>query len=93
LSEVIWTERALANLDAIRVYLEQFNPGAARTLADELIAAGNSLALFPHRNRLVPKTSMREFATAHPYIIRYRIDGEIVVILRVRHTARRPTDP
>ncbi len=36
---------------------------------------------------------MREQVTAYPYIIRYRIDGDKVYILRVRHGARRPTKP
>jgi len=36
---------------------------------------------------------MRELVTAYPYIIRHSIDGDIVVILRVRHTSRRPTNP
>jgi plasmid stabilization system protein ParE len=31
--------------------------------------------------------------TVYPYIIRYRIVGNTVRILRVRHTARRPTSP
>jgi plasmid stabilization system protein ParE len=53
LNEVLWTEAALANLRAIRAYIEQFNPMAARTLAAALIAAGDSLANFPHRGRSV----------------------------------------
>jgi plasmid stabilization system protein ParE len=36
---------------------------------------------------------MRELISTYPYIIRYHIDGDKVVILRVRHTARRPTNP
>ncbi len=36
---------------------------------------------------------MRELVSAYPYIIRYRIDGDTVVILRIRHTSRRPTNP
>ena len=36
---------------------------------------------------------MRELVTVSPYIIRYRISGEEVLILRVRHSARRPTNP
>ena len=35
---------------------------------------------------------MRELVSVHPYIIRYRIAGDDVVILRVRHTSRRPTN-
>jgi len=36
---------------------------------------------------------MRELVSNYPYIIRYQIDGNNVVILRVRHTSRRPTNP
>jgi plasmid stabilization system protein ParE len=36
---------------------------------------------------------MRELVGHYPYIIRYHIDGNNVVILRVRHTSRRPTNP
>ena len=36
---------------------------------------------------------MRELATCYPYVIRYRVDGKTVVILRIRHTSRRPTTP
>jgi toxin ParE1/3/4 len=74
-------------------YIEQFNPRAARHVADGLIEAGISLANFPHRGRRVPGTGLRELVTAHPHILRYYVDGHNVVILRVRHTARRPTSP
>lgn len=62
-------------------------------MADGLIAAGNSLEHFPHRGPQVPRTNMRELVTAYPYINRYRVERDIVVILRVRHTSRRPTNP
>jgi toxin ParE1/3/4 len=93
LNEVIWSPTALTNLQAIRAYIEQFNPRAARHLADELIASGNSLITFPHRGRVVPGTSMRELVTTYPYIIRYRVAGNAVTILRIRHGARQPTTP
>ena len=93
MSEVIWADAALADLRAIRAYLEQFNPLAARKLAAALIATGESLANYPHRGRPVRNTGMRELATTHPYVIRYRVIGDAVLILRVRHTSRRPTNP
>ena len=93
MSEVIWTDPALVNLEAIRIYIEQFNPQAARRLADSLIESGNSLAQFPHRGRPVPRTDIRELVTSLPYIIRYQVVGDIVVILRIRHSSRRPTNP
>jgi plasmid stabilization system protein ParE len=33
LNEVVWTAESLANLRAIRAYIEQFNPEAAETVA------------------------------------------------------------
>ena len=93
MSEVVWTDPAPATLEAIRICVEQFNPRAARRLADSLVEAGNSLAQCPHRGRPVPETDMRELVTSYRYIIRYQVIGDAVVILRVRHSARRPNNP
>ena len=91
MNEVIWTKRARDNLLAIRLYVGQFNPAAARILADKLIEKSNALANFPYRGRTVPKTNLRELLTVPPYIVRYRIERETIVILRIRHAARRTT--
>lgn len=93
MNKVVWSNTALAHLRFIRAYIEQFNPLAAGALAKALIEAGNSLVSFPHRGRVVPGTDKRDLVTAYPYIIRYRIAGEEVRILRVRHASRRPTAP
>ena len=93
MNEVIWTEQALAHLQAIREYIEQFNPQAASHVAHALKAAGDGLAHFPRRGRPVPKTGFRELVTAYRYIVRYYVDENKIVILRVRHMAQRPTDP
>jgi toxin ParE1/3/4 len=93
LTKIVWSNTALAHLRFIRAYIEQFSPRAAHELADGLMATGDSLATFPHRGRPVPATDSRELVTAYPYIIRYRIAGDTVRILRVRHAARRPTNP
>jgi toxin ParE1/3/4 len=74
-------------------YVMEFNPRAAQQMADALLSAGDSLEQFPHRGRPVRGTGMRELVSVDPYIIRYEVDGDDVVILRVRHGARRPTNP
>jgi toxin ParE1/3/4 len=74
-------------------YLSDFNARAAIILAEGLLAAGDSLEHFPYRGRVVSGTPMRELVTSYPYIIRYRVVRDQVRILRVRHTARRPTNP
>ena len=93
LNKVIWSNPALGHLRSIRAYIEQFNPGAAQQLALALVEAANSLETFPHRGRLVPGTGNRELVTAYPYIIRYRIAGNTVRLLRIRHTSRHPANP
>jgi toxin ParE1/3/4 len=93
LIEIVWTVPARDNLAAIQTYIEQFNPRAAQAVAAELLAAAESLVTLPNRGRPVPRTQMRDLVTTYPYIIRYQVIGEDVVILRIRHTSRRPTSP
>ena len=86
--QVVWTRRAAADVIAIRAYIGQFNPLAAQRMAIRLIAAGESLVTYPERSRS-SSGGRRELATVPPYLIRYRIRGETVEIITVRHGARR----
>jgi len=61
-------------------------------MAELLYEAGHSLNVLPNRGRPVLGTTMRELIV-RPYIIRYKVDGDRVLIVRVRHGARRPTNP
>jgi addiction module RelE/StbE family toxin len=90
---VVWTETALQSVWRSYDYLMEFNPRAAVHLAESLLEAGDSLVNFPHRGRPVRGTGMRELVTVSPYIIRYRVTTDTVIILRVRHSSRRPTRP
>jgi toxin ParE1/3/4 len=86
---VIWSPSALRDIRHIYNYIARFNPRAAEDLAHQLAAAGDSLENFPQRGRPVPGTNLREWPLVYPYIIRYRIAGDHVRILRVRHGMRR----
>ena len=86
---MIWTSEAIANLDNIFRYIAGFNPSAAARLAQRLQTAANSLIDHPERGRPASR-GLRELATIHPYLIRYRFSGETVVILRIRHGAQEP---
>ncbi len=79
---------AIVEIDQIAAYVRVFDPKAAKGLADQLFALGDSLADFPNRGR-VASNGARELLTVRPYILRYRVIGDEVVILRVRHGARR----
>jgi len=88
-AEVIWTRRALRELERIRAYVGEFNPPASQRLALRLFNAGLALSESPLRGRAV-RSGMRELVVVAPYIIRYRIFGDIVEIAEIRHGARRP---
>jgi toxin ParE1/3/4 len=90
---VVWSPAALRHVTRASDYLADFNPRAAVALLEGLIAAGDSLAQFPDRGRLVRGSNTRELVATYPYIIRYRIVRDTVRILRVRHTSRRLTNP
>ena len=89
MAEVVWTDRALANVEAIVSYIvSQHSPIAAQRLGQRLLATGDGLATEPERGRPIAR-GRRELTIVSPYLIRYRVTGDRVIILEVRHGARR----
>ncbi len=89
MARVTWSRRALANLNAIFAYLYDANPDAAAAVFLDLREAAASLDLMPDRGRPVGG-DRRELTHVRPYVVRYRVKGNGVEILEVRHGARRP---
>jgi plasmid stabilization system protein ParE len=87
LRRIVWTDDAVANLEAIKAYVDVFDPAAAARLAARLIEVADSLSEFPDRGRDAG-AGRREMTTVWPYILRYRVETDRVVILRIRHGAR-----
>ncbi len=85
---VLWTARAKRDLDAIRAEIAKDAPTAAAHFTARLVAAGESLESYADRYRA--SGQVRELVTVRPYVIRYRVEPEAVVIFGVRHGARRP---
>jgi addiction module RelE/StbE family toxin len=86
---VVWTAEAVENLEAIATYIEAFNPVAAVRVVQRLVALAKSLAEFSERGRDAGG-GRREMTIVPPYVLRYRVDGDRVFILRIRHGARDP---
>lgn len=86
---VVWSPSALRDIRHIYSYIARFNRRVAEDLARDLAVAGDSLESLPQRGRSVPGTNLRELTLVYPYIIRYRVAGDHVRILRVRHGMRR----
>ncbi|WP_315764807.1 type II toxin-antitoxin system RelE/ParE family toxin [Sphingomonas sp. Y38-1Y] len=91
MAKVVWLRPAIVEIDQIAAYVRVFDPTAAERLAASLYALGESLSEFPNRGRPA-SNGARELVTLRPYIIRYLVLGDEVLILRVRHGARRPDE-
>ncbi len=84
---VVWSLRALRDLEEIQGYIGQFAPLAAQRFAVRLVTTAEGLAQQPLRGRPIAG-GRRELTIVPPYLIRYRVGGETVEILTIRHGAR-----
>jgi toxin ParE1/3/4 len=85
MAELIWTEPALSDLDAIADYIELDNPEAARGLVQRVFQHVEQLAKYPEsgsRPRELRGLRYRQIVEA-PCRVFYRYDGERVFILYV----------
>ena len=87
LAQVVWTDRALADVEAANAWIGRHSPLAAQRLALRLIEAGDGLELFPMRGRDIGG-SRRELTIVWPFVVRYRVRNDTVEILEVWHGAR-----
>ena len=87
MKKIVWTAEAVEHLEAIVTYVSVYDPAAAERLAERLIEVADSLAEYSNRGRDAGD-GRREMTTVWPYILRYRVEGERVIILRIRHGAR-----
>jgi toxin ParE1/3/4 len=87
----IWSPEAVADLVALRAYIEQDDPAAAQRVALHIIR--NVETLLPNSPEMgrpgrVPGT--RELVIPRtPYIVPYRLVGNTIQVLRIFHGARR----
>lgn len=89
MAKVVWTDRAFADVEAIVAYIiSQSKPLAAQRFGQKLVAVGDSLESHSDRGRAISR-GRREITVITPYLLRYRIVGDQVFILEVRHGARR----
>lgn len=84
---VVWTPEAAENLESIVAYIEAFNSVAARRMGERLVALAGSLGQFSERGRLADDGT-REMTIVPPYVLRYAVTEDSVLILHIRHGAR-----
>ena len=85
------TLRAVAELQAIGEYLHRENPEAARKAEAAIVAAFETLRLFPEAGRLQDVAHVRKFTTRrYGYLIYYRAlrSRNEILILTILHGRR-----
>jgi plasmid stabilization system protein ParE len=91
---VVYAPRALRDLGGIAAYLVDHSPGGATHVLAAIKSSIDTLSFFPQIGRIIDNAGHRRVPVLrYPYLVFYRIAGDELIILHVRHTSRRPIDP
>lgn len=86
-----FTKRALSDLQAIIAHVQADNPAAAQRVGAALRATSDHLITFPHLGHPTDEDGVRELVVARmPCLIYYSMTPQEVIVLHIRHAARRP---
>ncbi|MAL97880.1 MAG: plasmid stabilization protein [Alteromonadaceae bacterium] len=90
MAEVIWTEPALQELDAMAEYIALDNPAAASHLVQEVFEKTARLEEFPQSGRIPPElpNSIYREVVVPPCRLFYRQDEQQVLVLCVMREER-----
>jgi toxin ParE1/3/4 len=87
---VVWSPRALADVDAIASYIASDSPFYAGSVVRRILGLVRNLEQFPLAGRKVPEfddDNLRELI-AYSYRIIYRVEGAEVTVAAVIHGKR-----
>jgi addiction module RelE/StbE family toxin len=87
---VVWSRRALADVEAIASYIAADSPAYARNVVRRIVSVTRTLSQFPNAGRKVPEfddESLRELI-AFNYRVIYQVHGVNVIIAAVIHGKR-----
>lgn len=88
--KVIWSQRALLDVEHIRDYITQDSPAYAQSVVERLLHATRHLPQFPHSGRAMPEAEnlrIRE-VIYQGYRIIYRLRADAIEIVMVVHGSR-----
>lgn len=91
--KLVYTPRALRDLEGIATYLVERNPSAAHNVLTAIRSSIDVLAVFPKIGRAIDDMGRRRVPVLRlPYVVFYRVAADEVLILHIRHTSRHPSD-
>lgn len=85
--QIIWTSRAITDLDSIGKYIAIDSENAAQKFVQELIKKADSLIRYPEKGRPIPEKIPGNYRQVlyKNYRIIYKLDGEKVIVSSVYH--------
>lgn len=87
---ITWSSRAVGHLADLRAYIAREDPDAAAWTASALLTAIDRLIHLPHLGRPGRVAGTRELVVpGTPYVIPYRVRGEVLEIVAVFHERQR----
>ena len=86
-----WRKRAVDEFRHIRRYIAERNPAAAERVISDIQRAADRLLDFPGLGHLGEYTGVLELQVPRrPYVLIYRIDGDVIEILSIFDQRRDP---
>jgi addiction module RelE/StbE family toxin len=88
-----FTSRAYRDREAIFNYLNERSPAAARKVMSRLRQAAALLKTQPLQAPATDSEGVRVlFVGKYPYKIFYRVRGDAIEVVHIRHTSRQPSE-
>lgn len=83
---LLWSERALEELDQLIAYIGERNQAAGDRLLERIEFCAERLTEFPYMHRAGREPGTREAVITPNYILIYRVAADAVEVLNVLHT-------
>jgi toxin ParE1/3/4 len=88
--KIVWSRRAIRHLVSLREYVEKDSEKNAAVVAKRILEAVDLLESHPELGRPGRLVGTRELVVADtPYIIPYRVRGEMLELIAVFHGRRK----
>ena len=86
-----YSDRAARQIDAALDYIAERSPRGAAVVQQRILAMEALLKDHPYAGYATSRLGVRRFAlTPHPYLVDYLVTGAAIVVMRFRHSSRRP---
>jgi len=88
MSKIVWLRSALDDILKIFDFLSEKNPEVAKKIVERIKISVQQLNHFPESGKLNEKGSRDFFVfwSANTYVLRYKIQSEKIIIIRVWHS-------